>query len=1347
MASSQGTINKQPYRYELTTVYKHPEAKADIVLVHGLNGDPQKTWTARNGVYWPTDLLPASLKQEHANIVVYGYNADVYSSKKDRSPSDNFIHQHAQSLVASLTHHRKSEGTERHPIIWVAHSLGGILTKRALLYSHDVRAHHHEDFRSIFVSTYGIIFLGTPHNGSDIAIWGRVLQMMSDVAIPRRIFETQPVLLRALKKDNETLQQINVHFLDIYQRFRIHMVHENHTTDVRGTKILVVDAASAGPQLPGVIYYGIEASHSGMCKFESENAPGYKNVSMSLREWVADAPNVIPIRWEVEEDERRQRADLENYERTRAYVSLPFTALLQQTWTDISLGQCSASLIESAHSDHPPELPIPKRRTTARDEHEPLFIHPETFRPNSFFIGREDELRGLHEMLMDRKRRSQGTSAVLIQSLPGGGKTHLARQYVFQHIDDYPGGVYWVRSKSRQEMEQMFWRIAKNEALGGLIEQRDAEELRDPKKIIQIVRRWLNSQSGWLVVFDGVQFDTPGLHEFIPDARNTSMIYTSTERAVTGDPRFDNPQVMELGLLTPKQARDLLFLELDKKQPWTPDEEAKALELVLLMGRLPLMIHVAAQHLKATREPLARYLMLYRSRPQAGGLHAYKAVRDQLEHRGETAALNLISLLVFFDQHIPVEMLALGIPALDKVTPVRTRDAAHRSPSLNNTLRVLIAFALVERTQSDDISPSSSSRSSKRSFDKHADYLDLLRIHSVVQAFFIDTLHEKREVHFWLERATAIWCRSYDEADRKIHEDARIGLPDDYRRFAIHGEKLRTNFKRFGRRYPGLAKARGQLTDRLTRIQGHIENLSSEIQRGIVEGSLREQPASVFDRIRYGSAASQSGESSTLPSGESQSSWEASLMSPGIEIEGADYFAISDERETPYPTTPLMPPVPPDISDDDRETVVPPPVTVERDAAGFALVPPSPLEMEYYDYWQEGIPNHRVLKRQESKRYHDRAGSWRDKTVSDPRVGLSQEIAMASLSARKAHSKSPVRGRITARSDAEMELNKIKLVSPPSSRVPNLNTSAAGHPERPHMLLGRNSYAAAQVKKAPETEFEVFASELSSGLAQILSSPKSWTAATVKKLRESILPKSTRAEPPSSVSAHRSPLLSPEDEDHFTVPPPAPGPIFRGSRSANSSPAQSSSPFPPPTFSAHPAANDLVSAKPPPSVRRWETNVYTLPPRQDSGTDPIDPLSFSYPSINRPPPPRISARAQQQQHNNWLRNGPPAGQGVGGYSSQPMSRDTSHRSNLSSSSPLAASPAGFEHQQGHSIPGAVPVVAHHHSPLATAAESNIPPSSGPGLGPRIRRRPPSITETEPSPRLEPVFPDVDTSYS
>ncbi|KND89384.1 Protein SERAC1 [Tolypocladium ophioglossoides CBS 100239] len=337
-----GSVNRSISRYETTAVYAHPEAEVDIVLVHGLNGSPDKTWTASNGVFWPLDLLPASLKGAKANILVYGYNADVYSRKNDRSASDNFIHQHAQTMVTSLTLFRKSEGTFKNSIIWVCHSLGGILAKRALLYSNDLRMTHHEDYRSIYVWTFGMMFLGTPHTGSDVATWGLVLQAMSDAIMPKKFFESESVLLKTLKKDNETLSNINNHFLDIYQRFRIHMAHENHKTDIKGTKyvlflgahvssprlpadwllrVLVVDAKSASPQLPGVTYYGVEATHGQMCKFASASAPGYRALSTDIRQWVLDAPALIAVRWDVEGLERATQMHNEIHERMSPFVS------------------------------------------------------------------------------------------------------------------------------------------------------------------------------------------------------------------------------------------------------------------------------------------------------------------------------------------------------------------------------------------------------------------------------------------------------------------------------------------------------------------------------------------------------------------------------------------------------------------------------------------------------------------------------------------------------------------------------------------------------------------------------------------------------------------------------------------------------------------------------------------------------------------------------------------------------------------------------------------------------------------------------------------------------------------
>jgi Putative serine esterase (DUF676) len=150
------------------------------------------------------------------------------------------IHQHAQSFLSNLALERKSEEVSDHPIIFVAHSLGGILIKRALELSNDLTSKNADDNRSIYVSTYGIIFLGTPHNGAEPAKWGLILESMVNALVPKKVVETDAQLVKTLLTNNETLQNINLHFLDIYQRFKICMVHEMDKMDLKGTKALIV---------------------------------------------------------------------------------------------------------------------------------------------------------------------------------------------------------------------------------------------------------------------------------------------------------------------------------------------------------------------------------------------------------------------------------------------------------------------------------------------------------------------------------------------------------------------------------------------------------------------------------------------------------------------------------------------------------------------------------------------------------------------------------------------------------------------------------------------------------------------------------------------------------------------------------------------------------------------------------------------------------------------------------------------------------------------------------------------------------------------------------------------------
>ncbi|KAK7988456.1 hypothetical protein PG989_008771 [Apiospora arundinis] len=1361
-----GSINKQISRFETTAVYTHPDAKVDVVLVHGLNGEPQRTWTAKNDVFWPTDLLPQSLRNTRANILVYGYNADVYSKKHGVNPSDNFIYMHAQTLVTSLTHYRKDEQSSRNPIIWVCHSLGGILVKRALLYSNDLRASQHEDYRQIFVSTFGIIFLGTPHVGSDMGSWAVMLQGMSDAVVPKAFWHSESVLLKTLKRDNETLQNINSHFLDIYQRFKILMAHENHKTDLKGTKMLVVDAQSASPQLPGVTYFAIEATHSGMCKFDSRNAPGYRTVAITIKEWAEEAPDVVSTRWRVEEDEKFARAQHEIEERMKPWLKSQQAVQQAGQGSTQELDNLNKSISELKSPSmidaiDRPSLPAPEeleqgleppsQESTSEDtapSRDPLFVKPSSFKPNTLFKGREREMKKLHKMLMDKERRSRGTSSVLIQSMPGGGKSHLARQYVFEHKDDYPGGVFWIRCKSIQELEYGYWDIARTVASKRI---KHLNEATDTKKMVRVVHRWLSANEDWLLVLDGVHFDYENLEDYIPFTKRTSIIYTSTEKTTPEDYQFDNPQVIALESLSAREAQELLLEEMGKSKPWNSDDLSRAQELVQLMERLPLMIHVAALHLKATREPLSKYLRSYRSRPKAGNLPAYRAVKEQLQHRGNVAALNLMSLLAFFGQHVPVEMLALGLRALDKRTPMKTYDPQTRRSSLNSTLKILIAFALIERNENEHVS--SNSGKSSRSVDMDQDSLDILRIHSIVQAFFVDTLADEKQAAFWLERAVRVFIRAFDESDRRIREDSTTGLPEDYRRFLIHGNKLASSITRFERKYPELGVPREELESRLEGIQVRVDQLSKRRRTNDEEGSGELPLVSVFERTSSSSEADSIETPASNPSLLEWNMWDdstAPLESPSVYSPG-DYNPYHWHVTWPYGM--------PEVDDDSISR------TVTPEAAPTEIFESITVPEEYEPLSTRPSSSHRTVKRHVERRYRDHAGSWRasPQILSDPRVSLSRETVKGFISHTNTHGHSDINiipsgsNRVTANSDAESTLNKITKVNPPPPREtgePIVDMSRSSTPDtppvRPKLIAGRPSYTGNPFTQPSSPEEEIPIPTFSHVVGSYPAPSSSYTAHTIKRLKENDKPVSSEGLSPVRISSPLAaePLNLDMDQDNgspvpqLTTPvpqrtspqlssPPMVGRTSRPpsdppSRTARSSPSQYTGPFRPPPIPVE--VNTSSALRPSPvsssnSVRRLDMHSRPEPSFDDISEEPdhhaTHSMSSSRSQSAHPPPYPHTVPVHPKGYPPiavhpapWAA---PVDQHPQGYSSQPMSRDNSHQSSHSTHSlPLPLSPSSQYRSS---------------SPLA---RSDTP---SPQIMQRPRSRRPSIVETEPSPRL------------
>jgi len=282
-------------KYGVFQLYEGEDPQVDIVAVHGLNGDAYNTWTTKVGTCWLKDskLLPKAVK--NSRIMTFGYNANATSFMG--STSSDRILQHAQTLVAQLEADRALADASRRPLIFICHSLGGIIVKRALAYSASRTSKKIAHLHSIYVSTYSILFLGTPHNGSSKAQLASIGRRLLDTVAPSRVWDTDGQLVDALKEGSETLQNITDQFAPLMKRFHVYFFWEQEKTNLGTSWGYVVDEHSAAPILDDTERSGIAASHTEMCKFESTSASGYITVVSAVMRYAREAPAVIETRW------------------------------------------------------------------------------------------------------------------------------------------------------------------------------------------------------------------------------------------------------------------------------------------------------------------------------------------------------------------------------------------------------------------------------------------------------------------------------------------------------------------------------------------------------------------------------------------------------------------------------------------------------------------------------------------------------------------------------------------------------------------------------------------------------------------------------------------------------------------------------------------------------------------------------------------------------------------------------------------------------------------------------------------------------------------------------------------
>ncbi|KAH7355492.1 hypothetical protein BKA66DRAFT_475497 [Pyrenochaeta sp. MPI-SDFR-AT-0127] len=269
------------------------DSVVDIVFVHGLRGNPRTTWEAvykeddeEFKVYWPAELLPKTIKE--SRIFSFGYLTEfaTFYPILPEPVSHTKIDHHSTSLILKLGNYRRVSKTSNRPIIFVAHSLGGLVVANALAGKYETDAQG----KGVVDHTYGALFLGTPFKGSAKAPWA---------TMARQVFawmggDTNDQTINDLDKRSKKLQSISVDFHMLLQSrlaskelkpIQIACFFEEIATIKKKKNVgLIVTADSA--TLVGYPQIGINANHTAMCRYVSADTTAYQLVTGKIKEMI-----------------------------------------------------------------------------------------------------------------------------------------------------------------------------------------------------------------------------------------------------------------------------------------------------------------------------------------------------------------------------------------------------------------------------------------------------------------------------------------------------------------------------------------------------------------------------------------------------------------------------------------------------------------------------------------------------------------------------------------------------------------------------------------------------------------------------------------------------------------------------------------------------------------------------------------------------------------------------------------------------------------------------------------------------------------------------------------------------
>ncbi|MGK7893548.1 MAG: SAVED domain-containing protein [Xenococcus sp. (in: cyanobacteria)] len=243
----------------------------DVIFVHGLNGHFQDTWNYKR--------LKKFYKEDRfwANSSIAFWSLSYEAKPSNWMGNTMPLSDRAINVLATL----KGQEIGSKPIIFIVHSLGGLLVKQMLRSARDLA----REYKDIVSNTVGIIFFATPHSGSNLANYTKYLEIILKRTVSVQELERNtPVLLEINKWFRNNVEEMSIEILVFYETQKTQLINGKFFGIVGKMKpILVVESSSADPGINGVTPIPIDADHINICKPEDTDSTAYTNTKIFIQ--------------------------------------------------------------------------------------------------------------------------------------------------------------------------------------------------------------------------------------------------------------------------------------------------------------------------------------------------------------------------------------------------------------------------------------------------------------------------------------------------------------------------------------------------------------------------------------------------------------------------------------------------------------------------------------------------------------------------------------------------------------------------------------------------------------------------------------------------------------------------------------------------------------------------------------------------------------------------------------------------------------------------------------------------------------------------------------------------------